>query len=189
MFFKVLLKCGQFATYQAVSTKPEWPEEGTSRLNTLALRFAKVASRYFEPRQNDLTEKSVLLEQRKTLRTFIPFTTSPTPNETLSGVFFTGDQPCWILATAKAGVQIHSCSYGTVNSFTTCSMWDSKGDFLLYTDEVILLGGLLVACLSWFRARAYSSGCPMSILERSCLLGSFRCKEAIQVWRLMLLRV
>ena len=134
-YFQVLLRCGQFAVYQAIpDEKLEWPPEN-KRATALRLTFAKKASRAFEPRQ-EVTEKSTLSEQRRILRILIAFETWPTRDRSLQGVFFTGDQPCWILATAKDGVKIHSCGYAVVNSFTSCSIWDSKNDFLLYTDEV-----------------------------------------------------
>ncbi|KAI5121116.1 hypothetical protein M0805_002789 [Coniferiporia weirii] len=132
----VLLRCGQMAIYQAISIeKPEWPDS-TSRSATLQLNFVKMGYRTFEPRQNEATEKlSLISEQRRALRNLVPFTTSPTPESALSGVFVTGDQPVWIVGTDKEGLRIHSCGYQVVNSFTTCSIWDSKGDFLMHTDE------------------------------------------------------
>ena len=76
-------------------------------------------------------------ENRKTLisRNFVPFVTSPTPGVTFSGVFFTGYRPNWILAENKSGVQIYPSGHSVVHTFAACSLWDSKGDFLLYTDE------------------------------------------------------
>src|ERR1700733_9634313 len=58
---------------------------------------------------------------------------------TLSGVFFTGDRPSWILATDKSGVQLYPSGHAVVHAFTPCSLWESKGDFLLYSDEVLHL--------------------------------------------------
>lgn len=58
------------------------------------------------------------------------------PETALSGVFLTGDQPCWIIGTDKSGLKIHSCGYQVVNAFTTCSLWDNSGDFLMHTEEV-----------------------------------------------------
>ncbi|KAH8116054.1 cleavage factor protein [Phellopilus nigrolimitatus] len=132
----VLLRCGQMAIYQGVAIeKPEWPES-PPRNTTLQVNFVRMASRSFEPRQNETTEKSSLIsEQKRIFRNLVTFTTSPTPESTLSGVFVTGDQPSWIVCTDKEGLRIHSCGYQVVNSFTTCSVWDSKGDFLMHTDE------------------------------------------------------
>jgi cleavage and polyadenylation specificity factor subunit 1 len=58
------------------------------------------------------------------------------PDVSLAGVFFTGDRPHWILGTDRGGVKLVPCVHPVVHSFTTCSVWDSKSDFLLYTDEV-----------------------------------------------------
>lgn len=78
----------------------------------------------------------MLAEQRRISRNLIPFVTSPTPGKTFSGVFLTGDRPSWILATDKGGIRIHASGHSVVHAFTACSLWESKGDFLLYADEV-----------------------------------------------------
>ena len=134
-----MLRCGQLAMYQAVpNERLDWPES-TSRPNSLQISFAKMRTELFEARQTNPTAKSsILAEQRRALRTFIPFSTSPSPESTLHGVFVTGDQPCWILATDKDGLRVHSCGFQAVNSFTSCSIWNSRGDFLMHTDEVSL---------------------------------------------------
>lgn len=128
------------AVYQAVTAEtPEWPTT-TSRASTLKLNFVKMGHRTFDPRQIDPTERaSIITEQRRSLRNLIPFTTQPTPETTLSGVFLTGDQPCWIVSTDKNGLKMHSCGYHVVNSFSACSLWDSTGDFLMHTDEVTIM--------------------------------------------------
>lgn len=108
----------------------------SSRSSFLAVKFVKIASRAFEIRRPDETEKTVLTEHKRISRTLVPFVTSPSPGINYSGVFFTGDRPSWILATNKSGVKIIPSGHGVVHSFTTCSLWDSKGDFLLYSDEV-----------------------------------------------------
>ena len=135
-----MLRCGQLAMYQAVPHgRIDWPES-SSRSNTLQINFAKMRTEIFEARQANPVEKSsILAEQRRALRTFIPFSTSPSPESTLHGVFVTGEQPCWILGTDKDGLKVHSCGFQAVNSFTSCSIWNSKGDFLMHTDEVSLM--------------------------------------------------
>ncbi|KAL5476911.1 CFT1 [Sanghuangporus weigelae] len=132
----VMLRCGQMAVFQAVPVeKTEFPAS-SSRNASLKLKFVKMATRLFEPRQNEPAEKSsIIAEQRRALRNLIPFTTSPNPEVCLSGVFVTGDEPCWIVSTDKEGLRIHSCGFQIVNSFTSCSIWDSKSDFLMHTDE------------------------------------------------------
>ena len=149
---KTLLRCGQIAVYRAViAEQPEWPEQ-SPRNGTLSVRFVKVASRAFDVKpRDDVAEKSILAEQKRVVRLFIPFVTSPSFEVKLAGVFFTGDHPCWILAKNRDGVKIHSCGYSVVNSFTACSLWESKGDFLMYTDEVctpIFFSGVLASTLT-----------------------------------------
>ena len=137
----VLLRTGELTIYQAISSSDtEWPEN-TTRSVTLQVRFAKITSRAFEPRQTEVTipDRPSITEQRRVLRQLVPFQTSPSPEVTLNGVFFTGEQPCWIVGSAKDGVKIHTCSYTIVHSFTACSLWDSKADFLMCTDEVRIL--------------------------------------------------
>jgi cleavage and polyadenylation specificity factor subunit 1 len=107
-----------------------------TRTSFLAVKFVKVASRAFDIQRQTETEKTVLAEQKRISRAFIQFTTSPSPGIHYTGVFFTGDRPSWILASNKSGVQVIPSGHTVVHSFTTCSLWESKGDFLLYTDEV-----------------------------------------------------
>lgn len=54
----------------------------------------------------------------------------------MTGVFVTGDEPTWIIATDKDGLKAHPAAWQSVNSLTSCSVWDSKSDFLMHTDEV-----------------------------------------------------
>lgn len=135
----MLLRSGQLAIYEAVSFEPPTGDpEPASRPSILPVKFVKVLSRAFDIQHPDeqAQEKSVLAELKKIQRLFIPFVTSPAPEKTFTGVFFTGDRPCWILGTDKGGIRVHSSGHAVVHSFTPCSLWESKGDFLLYTDEV-----------------------------------------------------
>lgn len=75
-------------------------------------------------------------DTKRIQRRLIPFVTSLKGNTCLSGVFFTGDRPQWIIGTDRAGVKLVPCGYPVVHAFTTCSVWDSKADFLLYTQQV-----------------------------------------------------
>ena len=102
----------------------------------LLVKFVKVASRAFDIQLSDETEKSILSEQKKISRQLIPFFTSPHRGANYSGVFLTGDKPSWILSTDKGGIRIIPSGYSVVHAFTACSIWESKGDFLLYSDEV-----------------------------------------------------
>jgi cleavage and polyadenylation specificity factor subunit 1 len=94
----------------------------------------------------------ILAEQKKISRNFVPFLTAipaqgtaQTTLTTYSGVFFTGDRPNWIVGGDKTGVQIYPSGHGVVHAFTACSLWDSRGDFLLYTEEVGTFAALLCA--------------------------------------------
>ncbi|KAI0313592.1 CPSF A subunit region-domain-containing protein [Amylostereum chailletii] len=132
----VFLRSGQMAIYKTIGAESALPaEHPASRTSFLSIKFVKVLSRAFNIQRPEEQDKSVLAEQRRISRQFIPFVTSPTPNSSFSGVFFTGDRPCWILGTDRAGLKIHPSGHAVVHSFTSCSLWDSKGDFLLYTEE------------------------------------------------------
>ncbi|KAJ2917885.1 hypothetical protein MD484_g2498, partial [Candolleomyces efflorescens] len=93
---------------------------------------------------------SILAEYKKVPRVFVPFVTTPpvspnpsgsgapttqTQTTTYSGVFFTGDRPNWIFATDHGGVQIYPSGHSVVKAFTTCSMWEGPGDFLMHTED------------------------------------------------------
>ncbi|KAH7925063.1 hypothetical protein BV22DRAFT_1119797 [Leucogyrophana mollusca] len=135
--FHVFMRSGNIAVYEISSAPP--PADMTSlppsRTSFLQIKFTKVLSRTFEIQKNEEAEKTVLAEQKRISRTFIPFVTSPNPGCTLAGVFFTGDKPSWILATDRGGVKMFPSGHALVHSFTACSLWESKGDFLVYSDE------------------------------------------------------
>lgn len=119
------------------------------RAQTLNIKFVKLSSMAFEihrMEEGEGVEPKVLAEAKKIQRTFVPFvthlrtsTSSVAEQTTYSGVFFTGDRPNWILGTDKGGIQIFPSGHAIVNAFTPCSIWDERGDFLLYTEEVCLV--------------------------------------------------
>ena len=145
----MLLRSGQLAVYEAVTCALPPDPQPSSRASILPVKFVKILSRAFDIQHPDeqAQEKSVLAEQKKIQRLFVPFVTSPTPETTFTGVFFTGDRPCWILGTDKGGIRVHSSGHTVVHSFTACSLWESRGDFLLYTDEVSLPARSRYLCL------------------------------------------
>lgn len=112
------------------------PNSTAQRSTTLKIKFVKVLSKSFEVKRNDETEKGMLAEQKRISRSFIPFNTTRASGQSFTGVFFTGENPSWILSSDKGGVQIYPSGHGVVHAFTPCSLWDSKGDFLLYSEEV-----------------------------------------------------
>ncbi|KAG6812354.1 hypothetical protein H0H92_003254 [Tricholoma furcatifolium] len=132
----VFLRSGQLAVYETLAggQGPDLPT--TVRASSLDIKFVKILSKAFEIQRSEEGEKSILAEHKRILRMFIPFVTSPTPGTTFSGVFFTGDRPSWILSTNQGGIQLYPSGHHVVHAFTPCSLWDSKGDFLLYSDEV-----------------------------------------------------
>jgi cleavage and polyadenylation specificity factor subunit 1 len=135
MYVQLFLRSGQLAIYQALPIRASVVQGKPSRAS-LAVRFAKVATRILEVQRHDDAEKTVLAEQKKISRALISFVTSPSSATTLFGVFFTGDRPCWILKTDHSGIKMHPSGHSVVHAFTACSLWESKGDFLLYSDEV-----------------------------------------------------
>lgn len=135
-FSQVFLRSGQLAVYETVPTLITNDPLTPARPTLLLLKFVRVASQAFDIQRPEETEKSILAEQRKISRQLLPFTTSPTPGTTHSGVFLTGDRPCWILSTDKGAIKILPSGHSVVHAFTACSVWESKGDFLLYSEEV-----------------------------------------------------
>ncbi|KAJ7624997.1 CPSF A subunit region-domain-containing protein [Mycena polygramma] len=131
----VFLRSGQLAIYEAVPGSASEERPTSVRASTLNLKFVKVLSKSFPIQRPDEADKSIIAEQRRISRQFIPFLTSRPSGHTLSGVFFTGDRPSWILATNKSCVKIHPSGHSVVHAFTACSLWESKGDFLLYSEE------------------------------------------------------
>lgn len=131
------------------------------RPSHLNVQFVKITSMAFEiQRQDDNNEKSIIAEQKRISRNFIPFVTTPSPGVTYSGVFFTGDRPNWILAGNKSGVQIFPSGHSVVHAFTACSLWESRGDFLLYTEEVSNHVEIFFSSFfTFFRVPVYCSGC------------------------------
>lgn len=121
--------------YEVVPAGATEPADA-ARSSHLKVMFVKTASIAFEILRQEDGDKSIIAEQKRISRTFVPFVTTPAPGTTYSGVFFTGDRPNWILAGNKSGVQIYPSGHSVVHAFTACSLWESKGDFLLYTEEV-----------------------------------------------------
>ncbi|KAJ7057084.1 CPSF A subunit region-domain-containing protein [Mycena amicta] len=126
----IFLRSGHLAVYQVLPDgTPEEPPTMT-RSSTLNLKFVKVLARSFEIQRPDENDKSIIAEQKRISRQFVPFVTTRPSGKTLSGVFFTGDKPSWILATDKNSVKMHSSGHAVVHSFTQCTLWDSEADFL-----------------------------------------------------------
>ncbi|CAK5269347.1 unnamed protein product [Mycena citricolor] len=128
----VFLRSGHLAVYEVVEgAVPE--ERPTVRAQSLNLKFVKVSARAFEIQRT--SETGIIAEQKRILRQFLPFTTLRPSGEPISGVFFTGDRPSWILATDKSAVKIIPSGHSVVHAFSPTSLWDSRGDFLLYSEE------------------------------------------------------
>jgi len=119
--------------------EPKGPPTPNTRTAFLKVKFHKIVSKTFDIQRMEETEKTVLAEHKRISRMFVPFVTSPNTECTLAGVFFTGDRPCWIIATDKGGLRVVPSGHSVVHAFTACSLWESKGDFLLYSDEVCAL--------------------------------------------------
>ncbi|KAI0052046.1 hypothetical protein FA95DRAFT_1593031 [Auriscalpium vulgare] len=134
-YLLVFLRSGQLAIYEALPSELIPDPTSLTRPSSVLVKFAKLVSRVFDIQQPDEQDTSILAEQRRISRQFIPFTTSPAPGTTFTGVFLTGDRPCWILGTDKGGLKIHPSGHAVVYSFTSSSLFESKGDFLIYSEE------------------------------------------------------
>jgi hypothetical protein len=71
-------------------------------------------------------DRTVLAEHKRIPRTFVPFMTSPNMECTLTGAFFAGYRPCWIMATDKGGLRVVPSGHTVFYAFTACSLWESK---------------------------------------------------------------
>ncbi|CCL98048.1 uncharacterized protein FIBRA_00042 [Fibroporia radiculosa] len=131
----LFLRSGQLAVYEVHSTPVPAEPLPAARSSTLLVKFVKVLSRAFNIQHSDEVEKSVLAEQKRISHLLIPFATSPSPGQTFSGVFLTGDRPSWLLCTDKGGVKVLPSGHSVVHAFTASSVWESKNDFLLYSEE------------------------------------------------------
>ncbi|KAJ3793908.1 CPSF A subunit region-domain-containing protein [Lentinula aff. detonsa] len=132
----------------------------SSRLAHLCIAFVKVLSKTFELQNSNITSAGGggLADQKKITRIFIPFRTptatstssfSVSPRQpdkqeatTYSGVFFTGENPSWIISTDRGGVHLYPSGHAVVHAFTACPILASKdsrggsgGEFLIYSDE------------------------------------------------------
>ncbi|KAJ3764362.1 CPSF A subunit region-domain-containing protein [Lentinula raphanica] len=138
----------------------------TSRIAHLHIAFVKVLSKTFELQTSNIAGAgsgpgaglgissatgSGLTDQRKYNRMFIPFKTptgtntssstssqQPDKQNTYSGVFFTGENPSWIISTDRGGVHMYPSGHAYVLAFTACpvnSSKESRGEFLIYSDE------------------------------------------------------
>ena len=133
---QVLLRSGQMGIYEAAAAAPPTEPLPSARSSTLLVKFVKVLSRAFDIQHPEEEQKSVLAEQKRISRLLLPFVLAPAPGHAYAGVFFTGDRPCWVVATDKGSVRVFPSGHSVVHAFTTCSLWESKGDFLLYSEEV-----------------------------------------------------
>lgn len=133
------MRCGHLAVY-GIHSIPISTPPSSGRSAFIKIVFTKVLTRSFELSKQEEAEKTVLAEQKRIFRTFIPFATCSTLNGNggyaLTGVFFTGDRPSWIIRTDKGGPKLFPSGHAVVHAFTACSLWESKAEFLVYSDEV-----------------------------------------------------
>jgi cleavage and polyadenylation specificity factor subunit 1 len=138
---QVFLRSGHLAVYEALPAALEPPpEHPDARATFLSVRFAKQLACVFDITRGpeDGAGVSVLAEQRRISRQLIPFVSTPPGGKRVAGVFFTGDRPSWVLRTDKGGLRVHPSGHAVVHAFTACSLWGSKSEFLVYSDEARL---------------------------------------------------
>ncbi|KAI0731786.1 CPSF A subunit region-domain-containing protein [Fomitopsis betulina] len=134
-YLMLFMRSGLLAVYEAFPVQPPADPLPNDRTCTLLVQFIKVVTRAFDIQVPEEQEKSALAEVKKISRHLIPFVSSPSPGQTFSGAFFTGDRPCWIISTDKGGVKVFPSGHSVVHAFTASSLWESRGDFLLYSEE------------------------------------------------------
>ncbi|GJJ10703.1 hypothetical protein Clacol_004930 [Clathrus columnatus] len=128
----IYLRCAQLAIYKihATSVPIEFPSH---RESSLLIQCTKILSKSLD--SFDEAEQAASHESKRIQRRLIPFKTQTNSLRSLDGVFFTGDRPHWIIGTNRGGIVLFPSGHPVVHAFTTCSIWGSKNDFLLYTDE------------------------------------------------------
>lgn len=147
------MRCGHLAVYEVHSIPSSTPPS-VGRSAFLKIIFTKILTRTFELSKQEEAEKTVLAEQKRISRTFVPFVTCPPTSlnvscgHTLTGVFFTGDKPSWIVRTDKGGLKLFPSGHVVVHAFTACSLWESKAEFLVYSDEVNGVTSLRISTFS-----------------------------------------
>ncbi|KAG9018279.1 mRNA cleavage and polyadenylation factor subunit [Tulasnella sp. 427] len=57
----------------------------------------------------------------------------------IRGVFCTGEEPFWLLSRNWSPLRLYPATNSTVHSFTPCSMFANKGDYLVHSDEGAVL--------------------------------------------------
>ncbi|KAJ3853994.1 CPSF A subunit region-domain-containing protein [Lentinula lateritia] len=128
------------------------PSTPNSRFVHLRIAFVKVLSKTFELQNSNIAgngpggvgsmgsaSSNALADQKKFTRMFLPFVT-PNGTTTYSGVFFTGENPSWIISTDRGGVHLYPSGHAVVHAFTACPVLASRdprigGEFLIYSDE------------------------------------------------------
>ena len=179
------MRSGLLAVYEVFPVQPPSDPLPNDRTCTLLVQFVKVVTRAFDIQVPEEQEKSVLAEVKKISRHLIPFVSSPAPGQTFSGVFFTGDRPCWIIATDKGGVKVFPSGHSVVHAFTASSLWESRGDFLLYSEEVRSPASTSPSALcitSLNRGPAWSSGYPTFNSTRIYRRDPYPALEDIHTW-------
>ncbi|KAL0578769.1 mRNA cleavage and polyadenylation factor subunit [Marasmius crinis-equi] len=133
----VLLRSGHAAVYQLLPADTSILDPAiTPRAFHVNIKFVKALGKKFDISRPEEGAQGIIAEQKRIVRHFIPFTTKPVnSSSTYSGVFFTGENPSWILGTDKGGLKLFPSGHNVVHAFTMCSMWESKGDFMVYSDE------------------------------------------------------
>ncbi|KAG2029284.1 CPSF A subunit region-domain-containing protein [Suillus americanus] len=138
------------APASAEQSDPPLPNPRTAFLK---VEFHKVVSKTFEIQRAEEMEKTVLAEHKRISRTFVPFMTSPNMECTLTGAFFAGDRPCWIMATDKGGLRVVPSGHTVIKALTRSCTWGSA--LLEWTPEV--QPDSFIPYRSVPRSRAYSN--------------------------------
>ncbi|KAG7097937.1 hypothetical protein E1B28_005248 [Marasmius oreades] len=132
----VLLRSGHSAVYQLLPAEPFLDPSITPRAFYVNIKFVKILAKKFEISRPEEGAQGIIAEQKRIIRQFVPFVTKPAHGTSkFSGVFLTGENPSWILSTDKGGIRLFPSGHAVVHAFTLCSMWESRGDFMVYSDE------------------------------------------------------
>ena len=140
----MLFRSGQLVMYAVTPVASALLENG--RDTTLQVAFVRVHNSFVDIGPGEQTER----RGPQAYRHLIPFSTP------VSGVFLTGTRPKWIYATKQCSVRLTPAANSIVHSFTSCSVWGKRNQFLMHTDEVC----------STFNLRFH----PLTYLKGPCLV-------------------
>jgi len=112
----------------------------------LQVQFVKVSARSLDVQGQEedqpVIPQAPAADRKIARRHLIPFSTARDEMPGIQGVFLTGDRPSWFTKTNQSHLAAIPSSYNSVHAFTSCPTVEGPNDFLMYTEEVRMVGTL-----------------------------------------------